>query len=71
MEALQKFLRDIVALAPEAYVDENGTWFTMVPGDPEELGHHRSTIGMRVKIGRVGLTNPARYEVLETSTYNR
>lgn len=71
MDDLQNFLRQIVTLSPEAYVDEDGTWFTVVPGDPEELGHRRSAIGLRVKIGRVGLTEPARYEVLDTTTYNR
>lgn len=71
MDGQQQFLRDVVALAPESYVDEDGTWFTLVPGDPDELGHRRSAIGIRVKIGRVGRVDPPRYEVLETSTYNR
>lgn len=67
MDALQVFLQTVVELSDEFGQYEDGTWYDVVPNDPEELGQSRSAIGVMVKIAG----EPGSYEVVASTTYNR
>jgi hypothetical protein len=69
MEPTQAFLHAIVKLANSCSPDEEGTWYRLVPGDPEEFtDDDRSPIGLLVKIA--GDLNSG-YRVINDTTYNR
>lgn len=68
MEPTQAFLHAITRLAARTTTDHEGTWYRLVPGDPEEFHDGRPPIGLLVKI-RGSLEFG--YEVVADTTYNR
>jgi hypothetical protein len=68
VEPTQAFLHAVVKLAPAFQCDDEGTWYTLVPGDPDEHADERPPIGLLVKIAGDLASG---YQVVNDTTYNR
>jgi hypothetical protein len=71
VDQTQRLLQLLVRHGVPAQTDSMGEWFTLVPNDPDELGHMRSSIGVQVKIAGDTSQSDGSFQIVDVITYNR